>query len=194
MRDCVVGSVPQFVSFLSSCSEIRAMGILDFLCGFINFSYDGPIFICTAPLLPLWHGKYDLQSQLIHISDLFFCPTVFRLGCSASLVIEPALQNYSYCFISACGQASLASPRSSCSVEFPFPPFLPFTQPLTSWEVRTAALRNAVIDPSMTRQGRRKWWHVPIKRIEYMFDCQNLRWYASCVIAREDFRGHGYSY
>ena len=80
-------------------------------------------------------------------------------------------------------------------VSFPFPPFLPFTQTLTSWEVRTAAPRNAVIDPSMTRHGRRRWCHVPIKRIGYMFDCQNLRWYASCVIVQKLLRGyHGYSY
>ena len=72
MRDCVVGSAPQFVSFLSSCSKIRAMGSLDFFRGFIDISDDGPDFLCTAPLLPLCHGNYDLQNKLIHTSDLFF--------------------------------------------------------------------------------------------------------------------------
>ena len=52
MRDCVARFVPQFFSFLSSCSEIRAMGILDFFLVIIDISDDGPIFYVPLPFFP----------------------------------------------------------------------------------------------------------------------------------------------
>ena len=83
IRDCVARSAPQFVSFFEQLLENPCDGNSWFLsCNHL--------FLMMVIFLYVPHGKYDLQSHLIHISDFFFCPTVFRLGCSVPLVIEPA--------------------------------------------------------------------------------------------------------
>ena len=48
MRDCVARSAPQFVSFLSSCSKIRAMGILDFFLAIIYFLWWSYFYMCRS--------------------------------------------------------------------------------------------------------------------------------------------------